>query len=248
MIFAKSSDDACRARYRDLSIDGVPVWFTGYFGFDGDKRFAPASVRPVAYLIEQDADTTLRSHFHVSDQFQIFVHGTGMFAKEPLREVTVHYARAYAPYGPIRAGGKGLSYFTLRNGPDQGPRFMPESRSELKSGFRPRRQFSLPAIERSAAKTLQAMKSVSCRALQPAEANGLGVWLYAVPPAATITGPSPSGSGGQYWLILSGELQTPDLCEGSCVFLPPEEVALTVTAGASGFEALVLQFENPTSA
>src|SRR4051812_30395764 len=91
MIFTKSNVDARRGRYRDLSVEGLPVWFTGYLGFDADEAATDASVRPVAYLIEQDADTTLRSHFHVSDQFQVFVHGAGLFAGRPLRHVTVHY-------------------------------------------------------------------------------------------------------------------------------------------------------------
>jgi hypothetical protein len=243
MIFTKSNLDARRRRYRDLSIEGVPVWFTGYLGFDEDKARAPASVQPVAYLIEQDANTTLRSHFHVSDQFQVFVHGAGVFAKQPLQQVTVHYACAYAPYGPIQAGGNGLSYFTLRNGPDKGPRFMPESRAELKAGSR--RQFSLPPIHRTAPEALKLTQTASCRPLHPPEASGLAVWLHTAPPAATVIGPSPRDGGGQYWLVLSGELQ--GLAEESCVFVPPEEPALAVTAGARGFEALVLQFEKQNS-
>ena len=249
MIFTKSNVDARRGRYRDLSVEGVPVWFTGYLGFDADKARATASVRPVAYLIEQDANTTLRSHFHISDQFQVFVNGAGTFAKQPLQQVTVHYAAAYAPYGPIHAGDSGLSYFTLRNGPDNGPRFMPESRGELKTGSRPRRQFSLPTIGKTAPQILNRLQSASVRPLLEAEPGGLGVWLHAVPPAASVTGPSPRDGGGQYWLVLSGELDALEqaLAAGSCLFLPPEAPALTATAGAGGFEALVLQFEKQTS-
>src|SRR3546814_2583395 len=48
------------------------------------------------------------------------------------RSVSVHYANAHTPYGPIRAEAEGLHYFTLRDDFDPGARFMPGARPELK--------------------------------------------------------------------------------------------------------------------
>ena len=72
---------------------------------------------PTCKLIEQDPNSILTPHFHAVDQFQVVVAGSGAFGKVPVRPMTVHYAGAYTPYGPITTED-GIEYFVARNGVD----------------------------------------------------------------------------------------------------------------------------------
>lgn len=88
---------------------------------------------PQAYLVAQGSATgELPVHFHTVDQFQYFAHGRGVVGAHEVAHGRVHYADALAPYGPLRPGGPGMSYLTLRAVHDGGVRYMPESREELR--------------------------------------------------------------------------------------------------------------------
>ena len=60
-----------------------------------------------------------------------------------------------------------------------------------------------------------------------------------------MTGPDPGTGGGQFWIVLSGSASARGaalLPPNSCVFVGPDDGALTVTAGNGGAETLCLQF------
>jgi len=76
-------------------------------------------------------------------------------------------------------------------------------------------------------------------------ADGMASWRFRLPAAATATGPDPGYGGGQFWLVLAGNAS----CAGaaplpveSCVFVGPEDAALSMTAGPAGAELLCVQF------
>lgn len=69
---------------------------------------------PTVFLVEQPANTTLKTHFHGENQFQVFVRGSGSIGRETISPMTVHYAGAYTGYGPLLSGPEGLFYFTIR--------------------------------------------------------------------------------------------------------------------------------------
>ena len=60
------------------------------------------------------------AHFHQTNQFQVFVGGGGTVGKLRADPLTVQYAGANTPYGPITAEGEGIHYFTLRQEWDSG--------------------------------------------------------------------------------------------------------------------------------
>jgi hypothetical protein len=186
--------------------------------------------------------TVSEPHFHQANQFQVFVDGDGFLGKRPVRALTIQFAAAYTPYGPIVAGERGVAYLTLRNGWDPGALYMPGARDRLKAFDRkPRAAYgaTLLGIPLPAAG-----ESVDRESLIAPEADGLGAWCYRVPPNGTFTGPDPSGSGGQYWVCFGGDdtnAETP-MQTLSCLFLSPDEPARPAFAGPHGLVMLVLQF------
>ena len=139
---------------------------------------------------------------------------------------SVHYAGAYTPYGPISPGEEGIAYMTMRNGFDPGAKRMPQERELLRTGNRkPRAAMGDPEI--------------------PLQPDGLGVWCYRAAPGERITGPAPHDGGGQFWLVMGGELDaggSDSLPRLSCVFVSPDEAPFAASAGADGCDVLALQF------
>src|SRR5581483_10677182 len=133
------SGDAARASRRRGESNGATFWLTTFLG---ENRFTAApgaampdadAIYPMAFLVEQDPDAVVQSHFHQSDQFQVIVGGSATLGVHAVRPLSVHFAGACSPYGPIRATAAGLDYFTLRNGWDPGARYMPGARDSLRA-------------------------------------------------------------------------------------------------------------------
>src|SRR3954454_7396940 len=187
-------------------------WLTTYIGKnrntlkEGEAPPADDIVYPMAFLVEKDAAAVVKPHFHAADQYQVIVQGSGRLGIHDVATVAVHYTDAYSAYGPIIAADKGISWFTLRNAWDPGARYMPEHRRQLREA-RARYQHReatcgpLPPLtdDERAALTVADETAV----IAPT-ADGLGTWRYTVPADASVTGPDPSGGGGQFWLIAAG--------------------------------------------
>ena len=243
MIVLKSRGEAELSRCRYTTSDGLESSVTSYFGADwrsedGGTRQPPGLdvLLPVAFEVAQDPRTKADPHFHIANQFQVFVRGDGVFGKQPVRAVSVHYAGAFTPYGPISAGDGGIAYITLRNGWDRGPHYLPAQRAELKVGNRKPRAALSAAIDPSAESALGALTASTCEPVFPLADDGFGGWRYRIPPNQAVTGPEPAGGLGQYWLVLAGDAAL------SCMFLSPDEPPHVARAGTRGFDVLVLQF------
>src|SRR3546814_13456702 len=74
--------------------------------------------------------------------------------------------------------------------------------------------------------------------LEP-EADGLGGWLFRLPPDGTARSPDPKGGGGQYHLVVSGSLRHADavLPNLSCIFVSSEDDAPSMAAGPAGLRS-----------
>ena len=87
----------------------------------------PGAGEPQAFLVEMpEPGSVIPPHFHREDEFQVVVAGNGSLGKHALEGVAVHFADAYTPYGPIRVGPAGLTFFTLRARADPGAEYMPD--------------------------------------------------------------------------------------------------------------------------
>ena len=240
---------AARAATRRKTGNG---WHTTFIGQNrntlkpGEAPPEPGALYPMAFLVEKEPGAVVRPHFHQADQFQVVVQGGGRLGRHDIGTVAVHYTDAWSAYGPIVAAGEGVAWFTLRNTWDPGAKYMPSARSELRAA-RARHQHrectSGPMAPWSGA-DLARLAAVE-RLTEMATADGMASWRFRLPAAATATGPDPGNGGGQFWLVLAGDASCAGsalLPVGSCVFVGPEDAALSIAAGPAGAELLCVQF------
>lgn len=247
MIVVSPIEPLRGTRYRKI-VDGMlPAgsgsWLTDHMGRDRKAR-PEETVFPMAYLVEQDANTHLRPHFHIADQFQVVIAGGGLLGKHPIGPLSVHYTDACTPYGPIEAGAEGVHYFTLRNAWDGGARYLPESRAQLGARTRARRSAIAGPVPVCSDAALAKITQVSWKPLLDTADDGLAAWLAAIPSAGKLEGPAPAKGNGQFWIVTAGSAvrDGTDLAVQSCVFVSGDEQPLSLAAGPRGAEVLVLQY------
>src|SRR5436305_9795087 len=131
MLLARTLEEAQPSRRRIETMENGPVVTTlmgiNFLTLGSQATPDPTALLPVAHLVEQQPNTVIPAHYHEADEFQVFVAGEGRLGRKSLDAITVHFAGRFTPYGPIHAGPSGVSYFTLRNAWDPGPRWMPQS-------------------------------------------------------------------------------------------------------------------------
>lgn len=238
-MIVKSRDEAERRPYVDEK--GQVSFVTGYFGIAAAMdpslpKPEPGILHPQAFIVEQEADSTLDPHFHHADQFQLFVAGSGRMGKMDLHPFKVHFAQAGTPYGPILAGPGGLHYMTLRNGWDQGPRFVTRHREELRAIGRPKRHVGPAAINLDG--------EAPQTDIFPPAADGLAGRLFGMAPGSRLEGPPPREGGGQTWVVARGvaTIEGKALPPLSVLFTAPDESAVQLAAAEEGAALILLQF------
>ena len=194
---------------------------------------------PQGFLVSQPPGSVTPPHFHETNQFQVFVGGSGRLGKLPTDPVTVQFAGGHTPYGPIAAGDRGIQYFTLRQSWDPGAKYMPAMRSRLVRGRQ--RQRLAPRVERPAT-ALKVLDSCTVETLLEFEADGLGAELVRLGPGLRCV--RPCGGGGQYQVVIAGSLVHggEELSRLSCRFATAGECECEMEAGPRGLALLALQF------
>jgi hypothetical protein len=159
---------------------------------------------PQAFLNELPPNSSVGAHFHPIDQFQIFLPSTGAwYQRNPVNEITVHYADAYSTYGPFGSNGPGdISFYTLREVGTLDVGYMPRDRELLirqgrRNYHRPFRRESPPAEGQTAT-----------TALIEGEDDGLAAFAVHAGPSARLTAEviPLAPVGGEYICVLSGSL------------------------------------------
>ena len=235
--------------------NGTNTWISSYIGFNSVERRTlgmpahdpvdfPPPLEPIAFLVEQEANSRLPGHYHQADQFQVFIAGTGFFGTKPITGLTVHYAMAFTPYAPIQATHTPIEYYTLRNGWDPGARWMPEHKAGLMDRKHPYRHgvCVLPQLLQNSVDAK--LDNVKEECVVPFAEDGLGATLYQTNRPASICGPAPSTGRGQYWLVLQGQctINGDTATTQSLIFIAPNEPAPSITAHAQGVAILMMQF------
>lgn len=237
MVQALSSDKVERIARQGRAYES---FLTKYFG-------APATLGagPQGFLVEMTTPRgVIRPHFHRVDQFQILVAGGGTVGKHHAEPVAIHYTDGFTPYGPIVASDEGISFYTLRAQSDPGARYMPGSRDKLER--RARRGITRESGLVEGAPKPAATPVTLDPVLAPHD-DGLAAYTLRLAPNATTTGPDPSASGGQYYIVVNGGVQAGDewLPPRSLMFVDAGDAAPAVTAGPEGAEVLIAQFPVP---
>jgi hypothetical protein len=247
MLLATSTAEALQ-RQRQVHVNGKDYTLAEYVGaaplrgkyVEGNE--SNDNGLPQGFLVTQPPGSVTPPHFHETNQFQVFVAGSGFMGKHAAAPLTVQYANGHTPYGPIIAGEQGVRYFTLRQRWDPGAKYMPASRDRLAKGNQRARIRSGLPVSTSAERAARTSAEV-LTVLEP-EGDGLAAWLHYLPAAARVDLPELSRGGGQYLIVTSGmlRLEARDYSELSTVFVSADEPAPELLAGGAGLDLLVLQF------
>lgn len=204
---------------------------------------ATSGPRPQSFLVEQSANWTLPTHFHLQHQFQVFIAGSGSLGKTSIHPLTVHYASPHSGYGPLISEAEGISYFTLRAMSDTGAWYLPEARKHLKTRIKKQQLHAEPA-DLITADALMDWPLPSQESLLELDAGGLAAWLLRLPPHTKISAPAGDAlGGGRFYVISKGSALIGEalMSAWSTAFVTQDE-NLDIESGPVGLEIFVLQF------
>ncbi len=245
------STDARKAARNEISslVDDQPYKAREYIGSSpkpgtpgyGEKMDG-ADDAPQAYLVMQPPHSVTRPHFHQTNQYQVFVHGGGSVGKLRADPLTIQYAGANTPYGPINAEAEGIDYFTLRQCWDSGAKYLPAKNDMLVKGQQ--RQVIGVKSDYGAKELPGAGEDLRRETLIEAEEDGLFAEWLGLAPGATAALPDAGDGGGQYHVVVAGTLRRDgkDLPPLSVEFASPDEGVVELEAGANGLGILLLRF------
>lgn len=205
-----------------------------------DSGSDPA-LSPTIFLVEQPPNSSLRTHFHQENQFQLFVRGAGSIGPHRLDALTVHYAGAYSGYGPLLSGPQGLAYFTLRSVYENGSMTMAQHADKMRRG--PKRQLHSQPVPMASAADLSCCSAPAVTELITLQDDRIAARLHTLPAGSRQAGLDPAGSAGQFYMVLAGMLQigSRELRTWDSIFVSADELPLELEAGAEGLQAVCLQ-------
>lgn len=219
-----------------------PILVMGETFFKGEWMEAgdDPELSPTVFLVEQPPNVTLAPHFHRQNQFQLFVEGSGLIGRHPLRPVTVHYAGAYTGYGPLIAGESGIKYFTIRPVCESG--FVPVSEAREKMVRGPKRHAQSEPIDVRPASDLAELPAISEAVAIPFADDGLGATVTSLPPRARLEGRHAAAGDGQFLVVIAGSLRFGDSEIGlwESVFVTRNEAFPDLRAGEGGAQAVAM--------
>ena len=247
MQFASSSAEAMQ-RERDIHVNGNTYTLREYVGsmplrggyVEGNE--ANNDAQPQGFLVWQPPNAVTPPHFHITNQFQVFVSGGGSIGNKDASPMTVQYANGHSPYGPIRSGDEGLHYFTLRQLWDEGAKYLPGERARLEKGNRKTRVNG--SLQSSTADERVARPEAHAETIFEPDESGVAGWLWQAGPGQSIDLQSTEGTGGHYIVVAEGSA----VCDGkaldrwSVVFQTPQEDSPQMVAGPDGLDLFVLRF------
>jgi hypothetical protein len=253
MVLMTSSTVAAEQREHTITTSGCELYFTSFIGRDSRNRGGPldrgsnkAPLDPMAFLVEQIPGSVIPAHYHCVDQWQVVIEGGGTLGRHAVGELTIHYSGEHSVYGPIIAGEKGLSYFTLRSRFDQGAHYMPGERDDLRRSRTVPPHTITKVLAPASREGLRALSVARIEELVPIDQYGIAAWRLFVPAASELPTIDPATGGGQSWLVLAGDLERngETLPPRSCLFVTSDEGALSARAGSEGVEMLCLQYSS----
>jgi hypothetical protein len=229
--------------FQRVAADGYS--FDSHIFFGSRKYSGPG---PQVYMNNVDPGVTLGAHFHRIDQFQVFFGNDGArFQRKPIPSVFVHYADAFATYGPFSAAPEApLLYATIRARSDNYGGVMPGARGERPYLGRRHLSAGVDGWEAAGRPADGAIRTVEI--FRPA-ADGLTASLVHLGAGAAWTSPDARITSGRALCVLDGELQADEVSYGprSIGWQARTDPALWVRAGAAGCALLMLDFPWPAS-
>jgi hypothetical protein len=235
IVIGTQAHGAARRRFLQLP-NGFSYHKSEWLETDQDPDLSPTM-----FLIEQPAGTVLPTHFHRQNQFQVMVGGSGTLGRHEIGPIMVHYAGAYSGYGPLIAGPQGVAYFTIRAVFESGAMMVATDRHRMVRG--PKRQEHSERYDPIGADGRAALTQPECVDLIALAPDRLAAQVWRLPAQSGVTLPAPSGSSGQFLMVLDGDLQRDEqsLARWETIFVSPDEPGQRIAAGGQGLEVLLLQ-------
>jgi hypothetical protein len=232
----RSSGNQRRRALGDLGEKAL--YYKGEWMETGDDPI----LSPTVFLIEQPAGSSIPTHFHRQNEFQVVVHGSGSIGQHALSPISIHYAGAYTGYGPVTAGEEGLAYFTIRPAFDNaGAITIERAKKELVRG--PKRQAYARHLTPATPDEMRGLRQPVREHLLAERHNDLSVELLRIPAGQSAIVLQAEKGCGVFHMIVSGEVE----CRGERLalwefaFISPEGDETAVMAGAAGAQVVSMQ-------
>lgn len=199
-----------------------------------------------AFVVEL-RNRTLGAHVHPVDQFQILLGERGSrIQRRPVPPLMVHYADAYATYGPLIGADPPLRFYTLRAEPTSVTSFVLDDRDKLLC----RGQRSIHVdVNLSRAMGVYGSSGVRLRHIIPEDGDGLSAMRLVAEPHSPIVLPSAYTTSGQFVYVSVGAIR----CRGieyaseSLGWMEAGAEPEHVVAGDEGTDCLILRLPYPAS-
>lgn len=216
-----------------ISDNTVPLHKTMILGSGRDGELSPN-----AFLVEQGQNLSIRPHFHLNSQWQVFVGGAGLLGRKLVKPFVVQYVAPHTGYGPIIAGSCGLQYMTLRPSVQSGALYLPDARDRL--------NLKAPKLQVTSESLLPNSKSSThtvADMITP-QAGGLAAWMIHIPPENSVEAPAHPGGLARYYLVVSGSMIAGDQTLGSLslAWVSGNDMAMPLEAGEKGLDVIAMQF------
>lgn len=234
-IFSRNA--SVLAERKPVVVDGNTYFKSEWMDSGRAHEFSPH-----VFLVEQAPHVSLRTHFHRENQFQLFVRGSGRLGPHPIEALTVHYAGAYSGYGPLVSGREGLAYFTLRTIHETGSLTMAQHGEQMRRG--PKRNLYSKAVTITDTDRLHRLSEPSIEDLITLQPDRIAARLHTLPPRIrSVAGLDPTGSAGQFWVVLAGSLQVGErqLDPWESLFVRPDDPSPELVATEQGSQLVCLQ-------
>lgn len=178
---------------------------------------------PQAYVVHQPAACVLPPHFHLEDQFQLVIRGSGKIGVHDLSTGSLHFAARHSGYGPLAPGLDGLAYLTIRAVTDTGMWALPESREKNIRQI-PKRQITVTPANECVTGGCPPPSTIT-QVLIPPEESGIAAWSVVIAENQTFDIPYHAGNSGQFIYVFEGGLlHDSQVYEaGSCIWLDGDE-------------------------
>ncbi len=253
MILQTTAAEA-QASLKTVQVHGQPYTVREYIGaaprrgtyVEGNETNDNAL--PQGFLVNQPPNSVTPPHFHEHDQFQVFIEGSARVGKKTANPLSIQFAAAHTPYGPIVAGEQGVEYFTLRKRWDPGAKYMPAMRDALIRGNQRQRlvaelDLNHPGLNFAVVDGGGASDDICTNVIGP-ESDGLLASIIRLPPNQTYDAVQPSAGDGQYHVVIDGSVlhDGAELSKLACQFVFADESTCRLVAGEAGLTLLVLRF------
>jgi hypothetical protein len=241
MIFAANVEDGLRIARSTVNFRGSLLPVLGAHpvpGFDSVGLDVPQ-----AFLVEQSANWILPTHYHTEHQFQLVARGSGRLGRHDLTPLQLHYASPESGYGPVVAGERGLSYYTIRPRGTRDTWYLPADRPRMRLGLRKLNALG-GAVQTLSPNELVALSQRHVDVVMRGK-NGLGAWMLRLPGGAFVdVQKAEPWSGMRFYYVAAGAIAWcgREITVGGMACVDGCQEMFSAQAQGLGAEVLIMRF------